>query len=185
MVTRRSLSVASILLAALLSACGTVKVDLPPSTGPKIAVAPAAAKSVVLAVQGSKTATDSKDWNDFKAEWRKAITASAATAGIKAQVQDEPAPAASADPAVLVVLNIHDYRFVTQGARFAVGIMTGNAFVDAEALFFELPARTAVGTRQYKTSSSAGHGVFSPMTEKQLAAICDAIVGEVTGRSAP
>lgn len=185
MITRRTLSLASIVLATLLSACGTMKVDLPPSTGPKISVAPAAAKSVVLVVQGSKTATDSKDWNDFKAEWRKAITASAATAGIKAQMQDEPAPAASADPATLVVLNINDYRFVTQGARFAVGIMTGNAFVDAEASFFELPARTAVGTRQYKTSSSAGQGVFSPMTEKQLAAICDEIVREVTGRSVP
>jgi hypothetical protein len=46
-------------------------------------------------------------------------------------------------------------------------------------VFSELPARTAVGTRKYNTSSSAGHGISSAMTEKQLQAISDDVVRSI------
>lgn len=170
----------SVLAAAVALAGCAANVQLGPSGGQKIAVSPAATKQLVLVVDGSAAATQSKDWEQFRGEWRNAITEAAAAAKLDVRYQDSAAPPAT--PAVLARVYINDYRYVTQGARFAVGIMTGNAFVDAEVSFTELPGNTAAGTRKYNTSSSAGQGIFSPMTEKQVRAICDAIVAEVAQR---
>lgn len=167
--------------AVLLAGCAA-SVQLPPSSAPKIALSAAAARQLVLVVDGSRAARESKDWEQFRGEWRTAITEAGAAAKLDVRFHEGSAPAASAGPAVLARVTINDYRYVTQGARFAVGIMTGNAFVDAEVAFSELPANTAAGTRSYNTSSSAGQGIFSAMTEKQVRAICDAIVGEVLRR---
>lgn len=171
---------ATALFAAVLVTGCAANLQLPPSAGPKIAVSPAAAKQLVLVVDGSKTAKDSKDWEQFRSEWRTAITEAGTAAKLDVRYQDS-APA-TASPAVLARVYINDYRYVTQGARYAAGIMTGNAFVDADVSFSELPGNTPAGTRKYNTSSSAGQGIFSPMTEKQVRAVCDAIVGEVAQR---
>jgi hypothetical protein len=166
--------------AALLSlaACAT-QVQLPPA--PKLAVSPTAEQRLVVVVHGSAVAAQSKDWEGFRTEWRNAFAAAAAAAGMTMHFVDKTADA-PADPAVLAVVTINDYRYVTQGARFAVGIMTGNAFVDADVAFSELPAKTALGTRKYNTTSSAGQGIFSPMTEKQIQAISDEIVKSIRSR---
>ncbi len=166
-------------LVILLTGCVS-NVELPPSTGPKIAVSAAAAKQLIFVIQGSRVSS-SKDWDEFRNVWRKDITDSAASAGIKVKFQDSP-PASSSEAAVLAIVTINDYRYVTQGSRFAVGIMTGNAFVDADVAYFELPANTLAGTRKYNTSSAGGQGIFSPMTEKQVKAICDDIIKEITQR---
>lgn len=44
------------------------------------------------------------------------------------------------------------------------------------------PAQTPAGTRKYNTISSAGQGILSPMTEKQLQAISDDIVKSIGSR---
>jgi len=69
---------------------------------------------------------------------------------------------------------------LTPGARYGFGIMTGNAFIDAEAEFIALPAKKSVGSRKYQTSSSAWQGVFSAMTDKQVLAISNEIIREIT-----
>jgi hypothetical protein len=171
--------VCAAVVVALAGCAATVQA---PSAGPKLTVSAAAAKQLVLVVDGSKVAKESKDWEAFRGEWRIAIEAAAKEAGITAQFRDTVTAAATQQPAVLAVVNINDYRYITQGARFAVGIMTGNAFVDAEVSFSELPGNVSAGTRKYNTASSAGQGIFAAMTEKQIKAICDAIVKEVAQR---
>jgi hypothetical protein len=70
---------------------------------------------------------------------------------------------------VLVRINVKDYRHISTGTRWALGGFTGNAHVDAEVDFIELPTKRNLGTRRYSTSSSFWQGVLSPMTDKQLA----------------
>jgi hypothetical protein len=168
-------------VAAVVAGCAAT-VQLPSGTGPRIAVSAAAARQLVLVVDGSKVAKESKDWEQFRGEWRSAIEAAGKEKGVAVSFQDTAAAAASTQPAVLAVVYVNDYRYITQGARFAVGIMTGNAFVDADVSFVELPGQVTAGTRKYNTSSSAGQGIFSPMTEKQVKAICDEIIKEVAQR---
>jgi len=167
--------------AAVVAGCAAT-VQLPASTAPKLAVSPAAARQMVLVVDGSNASKQSKDWEQFRGEWRTACELTGKEKGIGVAYKDTVAAAASAQPAMLAVVNINDYRYITQGARFAVGVMTGNAFVDADVAFIELPANANLGSRKYNITSSAGQGIFSPMTEKQVKAICDAMVNEVMQR---
>lgn len=60
--------------------------------------------------------------------------------------------------------------------------MTGNAYIDADVSFAELPGATTVGTRKYATTSSAMQGVFAPMTENQIRGSSDEIVKDVAQR---
>ena len=66
--------------------------------------------------------------------------------------------------------------------RVGFGIVTGNAFIDADAAFIELPSKRSLGTRKYATTSSAWQGVFPAMTSKQVAALSTEIVQDLKKR---
>ena len=138
-------------------------------------------QAVVLNLDGSSVATQAKDWEPFKGEWRSAMSAAAAAAGVR-YAEQTGAPHATGEPGTLVAIYVDDYRYISPGARFGFGIMTGNAFVDAKATFTDLQGGDALGERRYNTSSSAWQGIFSAMTGKQIEAICKEIVGEVSGK---
>ncbi len=142
---------------------------------------PAAAKRIALDVQGGPTVTASKDWEQFRGVWRTEMAEAAKEKGVTL-VPLETALAPNAEPSTLVTVQVNDYRYVTRAARVTVGIMTGNAYVDSDVSFSELPSRTPVGKRKFSTASSAMQGVFAPMTERQLQGISEEILKEVTGQ---
>lgn len=164
----------------LLSGCAATVTKSSGDAAP-IAVTAEAAKHIAFSVTGSKTATDSKDWAAFKGMWNDAMKAEADAAGRRLTVVEGEAKP-SGDAGTLVVVYVNDYRWVSAGARFAVGVMTGNAFIDSKASFSDLASGRALGERVYNTTSSAGQGIFAPMTDKQIAAICKEIVAEVKAR---
>ena len=147
----------------------------------KLTISAPATKRIVMVVQGSKSATESKDWETLRAQWRSAMSEAAAAAGLSLVNQESVTPL-PADAATLVVVTVQGFRYVSQGARIAVGVMTGNAFINTEVSFAELPANTPAGTRQYSAKSSAGQGLFAAMTDKQVRGICDEIVKDVSQR---
>lgn len=149
--------------------------------GAALSVPAQAAQQVVLNVTGSPTATQSADWEQFKGEWRAAMKSAAAAAGIGYAAQDgKPVP--TGNPGTLLVVHVNDYRYVSSGARLGLGVMTGNAFVDARVQFLDLNSGARFGERSYNTSSSAWQGVFAPMTSKQIEAICKEIVAQIKPR---
>ncbi len=80
----------------------------------------------------------------------------------------------------LVVVNVIDYRYISIGARVMFGIMTGNAFINAQVGFRDLKTGETWATQTYDTKSSAWNGVFAAMTTKQVRAMCHEILGEVS-----
>ena len=56
-----------------------------------------------------------------------------------------------------------------------LGIMTGNAYINAQIKFSNLRDGAAFGEQQYNTTSSASGGVFSKVTPQQV----DTIAGQV------
>ena len=142
------------------------------------AVGAEAGKSVVLNMTGSTVATTAKDWNDFKGLWRDACTQEFTAVGAVFSMQDgEPKP--TGDTGTLVVVNIVDYRYVSTAARMMFGIMTGNAFINAQVTFRDLKSGDVRATKTYDTTSTAWQGIFSGMTTKQVRAMCHEIVGEI------
>ena len=134
-------------------------------------VVPAAsAKKVVMSMTGPKTVVEAKDWADFKREWRETFADYAKAAGIEFGFVDGEAKPQAADGTILLV-NVADYRLVGIGARIWLGVMTGNAYIDAKVKFMNLRDGAPFGEQQYNTSSSAWSGAFAKVTPQQVDAI--------------
>ena len=170
------LQTALILSVLLLTGCAaTVEKS---DNGSAITTATINANKVVVTVQGGSEVTANKDWVDFRTQWNTSMTEAAAKAGLSYTYSPTPV-APAGDNGALVVINVKDYRYITTTARILAGIMTGNAWLDVDVDYRNLDSGNLVGTKNYQTKSSAWGGVFSPMTEKQIDAICAEIIDEI------
>lgn len=125
--------------------------------------------------------TESGDWEQLKGEWRAAMKSAAASIGAKFSAQ-EGKPQPTGELGTLVVVNVNDYRYLSPGARYGFGVMTGNAYVDSTVQFMDLKTGALLGERKYNTSSTAWQGIFSAMTEKQIQAITSEIANEIKAK---
>jgi hypothetical protein len=161
-----------------LTGCASTVQKSDQSAPMPVAVGAAPGKSIVLNMTGSTDSTTAKDWNDFKGLWREACRKDAAAAGAVFSMQEgEPKP--TGDAGTLVVVNVADYRYISNGARIMLGVMTGNAYINAQVTFRDLKSGDVRTSATYDTKSSAWGGVFAAMTTKQVGAMCDKIVGEI------
>ena len=182
----RTLALIAVLGVALLSGCASTP---PGSSAPQTSTAtptvqkplpiPAAsAKKLVLVMSGAKASTEAKDWASFKEEWRATFAAHAKDAGVAFAMQDGEARP-SGDAGTLVSVYVNDYRMVGIGARIFLGVMSGNAYIDAKASYSDLKAGSPFGTRDYNTSSSAWQGIFGKMTPQQVDLIATQVFSEL------
>lgn len=165
--------------AALLSACAAT-VQRPAAAPVEPVAINGDVRQIVLVVEGSDTVRAQEDWTEFRALWNDAIRTSATAAGIQGSVRDNR-PSSLDPPGVVVVVRVDSFRYVSTGARYGLGVMTGNAHIKANAQFIEVPGGKVAATRTYDTASSAWQGIFAPMTVKQVQAITDQIVAEARG----
>jgi hypothetical protein len=178
---KRFVPLAAVVLSLALVGCAAT-VQTAGGAQPALGVPAAASQNLVLVILGDDKATKSADWEALKGEWRGAMRSAAGAQGMNLRFADTlPAPGGSED-GTLVVIRVNDYRYLSPGARFGFGIFTGNAFMDAAVAFSDLRSNRSYGERRYNTSSSAWQGIFSAMTDKQLAAISNEIVGELRRR---
>ena len=141
------------------------------------------ARKVVLKMTGSKVALEAKDWSGFKEEWRATFAEHAKDAGIAFAMRDDAAaPAPAAEDGTLLTVHVNDYRQVGIGARIFLGIMSGNAYIDANVAYSDLNNGQRFGEQAYNTTSSAWHGVFAKMTPQQVDAIASGVFGEIKAR---
>ncbi|MDO9420171.1 MAG: hypothetical protein Q7T66_05865 [Herminiimonas sp.] len=166
-----------VLASILLSGCAA-SVQKSSTHATVIGIPAASTKQIVLNVTGKPELLESADWEQFKGEWRAAMKAAAASIGAKFSSQDSK-PQPTGEVGTLVVVNINDYRYVSPGARYGLGVLTGNAYMDAKVQFNDLETGSSFGERAYNSSSTAWQGVFSAMTEKQVQAMCLEIVNEI------
>ena len=187
--------------AALLTGCASTSQNKPaeatPATpaatavpakseAPVVALQPvrvpaASTKKVVLRMTGAKTSVEARDWSGFKDEWRATFADHAKAAGITFVMQDGEALPPTEDGTLLTV-HVNDYRQVGIGARIFLGVMSGNAFIDAKVAFTDLKTGQRFGEQAYNTTSSAWHGVFAKMTPQQVDAIAGGVFGEIKVR---
>lgn len=171
----------SITVAAIAALTGCAANVTRPSNAPKVAISPAATRHIVLTLTGTPEVVNSADWGAFREEWQTSMGAATSSNGARFTLAEPGAPLGTA-PATLVRVKVNDYRYVTQAKRYGLGVITGNAFMDLDVDFLELPSQRSVGSRKFTTSSSAWQGIFSAMTPKQVEAVSTEIVNEVTAR---
>lgn len=170
-----------VVLSCIVLAGCAASVKRPMGQDVPLGIPVSATSSIYLHVKAAPEVAASEDWEAFRGEWRSAMAADAAAAGREFTYLDTLPPAFER-PGTLVVVDINDYRYLSTGARYGFGVMTGNAYIDAEAGYYVLPDRELAGTRTYATSSSAWQGVFSAMTSKQVAAITAQMLKEIDSR---
>ncbi|CAH0354933.1 hypothetical protein [Aquabacterium sp. CECT 9606] len=153
--------------------------DTPPIAA-AVAVPAAAKRKVVLALTGPKAITESKDWGEFKREWRETFAEHASEASVAYSFSDA-APSPTGEDGTILLVDVADYRIVGIGARIFFGAMTGNAFIDAKVKFSSLRDGAAFGEQRYNTSSSAWGGIFAKMTPQQVDSIASNIFMDLGG----
>jgi hypothetical protein len=161
--------------ALALSGCAANVVK---SGGNDIRVPAESAKKIVLSVSGPATVTGSADWAPFRGELRNAFANEAEASGIAFTMADATAKP-TGEAGTLLAMEVNDYRYLSTGARYGLGIMTGNAYVNAKVRYLDLKTGRLYGEQSVNTSSSAWQGVFSAMTDKQLQAIARDVVGDI------
>jgi hypothetical protein len=149
------------------SGSGSAATEATPRIATPVTVPAASTRKVVMSMTGSKQVVEAKDWADFKREWRDTFADHAKAAGIEFVFVDGEARPQAQDGTLLLV-DVADYRMVGIGARIMLGIMTGNAYIDAKVKFANLRDGAAFGEQQYNTASSAASGIFAKMTPQQV-----------------
>ncbi len=177
-------TVAPLLVAAALALTGcaaTVSRPEGQTSAPAMKIPAEATKRVVLNLQLAPSHPQDEAWRTFKQVWVDIARERVSAQGLAFDTQDGPAKS-QGEAGTLLVVKINDYRHVGVGARMWGGIMTGNAYIDADVQFRDLKRGTSYGERSYNTSSSAGHGVFGAMTPKQIYALVDEMLVEIQRR---
>jgi hypothetical protein len=169
----------SVAVASLVGCAATVTQT--PTSASSPATAPRAqppAGAFVAVVTGGPAVRANGDWQSFLEEWQASLAAAAATAKMPfVFAQDETAIPSNAS--ILVRLTVNDFKYVSTTKRFMLGVMAGNAYMDVDAQYVELPANKLFGSKKFNTSSSAWEGIFSAVTPKQVQTVSEKIVNEV------
>lgn len=145
-----------------------------------ITVAPGAKTSIVVNMDGSQLAKGSSSWSSLTSAFQDGCGKEASATGVPIKFSNGT-PHVTGQDGTLVSLYVNDFRYISKGARVGLGIMTGNAFIDAKATFVDMRSGDVWGDRSYQTKSSALEGIFSAMTAEQAQAICKSIVDVVSG----
>jgi len=161
---------------AMIGCAANVTKSGPPQ--PPLSINATAARSIVMQVQAAPGMPAAGNWEKLKNDWRDGIAIAAGRAGMRVYWA-EGEKSYDSEPAVLVIVKIRNYRYMTPESRIGMGVLTGNAYVNAEVEFFELPAKNLLGTRVYGTTTSAAEGILSATTRQQVLAISNEVIGEI------
>ncbi|WP_017519432.1 DUF4410 domain-containing protein [Pseudomonas nitroreducens] len=138
--------------------------------------------AIVLNITGTERVQNNAEWGVLRNVWMNAMQRQAVAAGMQYSEQVGETRLTQA-PAILVRINVTNFRYLTTSERVNLGVMVGNAWVNSEVQYLDGQTGKLMGSRNYDTSSSAWEGILSAMTDKQLEALSQAIVADVRGAS--
>ena len=175
---KKFLSALALVSCVLMVGCAA-SVKRPNAPADALAIPASATSTIYLLVKSEHDQSD--DWELFRAEWRTAMAKVASVTG-RNFVHLDALPPVFDGPGTFVTVDVNDYRYLSAGARYGFGVMTGNAYIDADAEFYVVPEMEKAGSRKYATSSTAWQGIFSAMTSKQVEAIADQMLRDIDSR---
>lgn len=156
------------------TAGSSAETTVQPRIAAPVAIPPASRRRVVLALTGPAAVVQSKDWDEFRREWRETFADHAREAGIEYSFSDA-VPRPTGQDGTILLVDIDDYRIVGVGSRIFFGAMTSNAFISARVKFSSLRDGVPFGEQQYSTTSSAWSGIFAKVTPQQVDSIATSV----------
>lgn len=155
-----------LLLLSLVGCAASVKQQH--SSGP-LPIPAEAKRELSVSFKGNDKVRANEQWPNLQQMWRDALGRAANGAGYTV----------SNDGRLAIRIEVLNFRYMSSGTRYGLGVMAGNAWIDAIVSFEDRKTGRVYGTRQYNTSSSAWEGVFSAMTADQIEALSRTIVDEI------
>jgi uncharacterized lipoprotein YajG len=157
--------------AATAPAAGTAPAAASTASGNEAGRRATAARQVRIAVRAAPAVQQDANWPAVRDLWQQALADAAQARGLRV--------ATGAGPTVQIDVQVNGFRYVATGARWALGVFTGNATMDVTASLTEQPGRRSLGSERYQTSSRAMEGIFSAATPKQIEALAARIVESI------
>lgn len=173
----RLLGVCAIAGTLLFAGCAATVTKNGPSQTP-LNVSASAKKDIIFQVKPARGMPGAGNWDALKNDWRYGMALAADKASMHLTWQDGDAIQNEA-PGVFVVVNVRNFQYMEPESRLLGGVLAGNAYLNAEIEFYELPMKRLLGTRVYGTSTSAMEGIFSATTKEQIKAMSTEIVKEI------
>jgi len=133
---------------------------------------------VVLVLNGNAAIQSNSDWRAFREEWQTSMVTATAEAKMPFVFAKSEEPL-DANAGTLVRVKVNNFRYISQTTRFMVGVLAGNATMDVDVEYLELPSKKPLGSKKFNTSTSAWEGIFSAATPKQVQAVSAQIVKDV------
>lgn len=163
-----------VVVAALLLVGGcAAKVTSSADQTPIPVYADAKTTLVVLFKADAKVQANEK-WPLLKSKWLEALRTRGQAKGLQVLTERPKTPA------TLATIEVTNFRYMSSGLRYSVGVMAGNAWISAQVRYQDATSGETLATRNYDTSSSAWEGVFSAMTSDQIKALATTIIDDVT-----
>jgi uncharacterized protein YceK len=174
-------AILALIAITLLSGCAATVNKHGPTN--QLTIAADAKQNLVVNFTGNSKVESNARWGALKTSWRNALQSEASTAGYALKEQ-AGTPRLGSEPGTILLVDVSNFRYLTPAMRYSLGIMVGNAWVDADVSFLDLQTGQTIGVRKYNTSSTAWEGVFSAMTDEQLQALAKEMISEVRSAKA-
>lgn len=173
--TKRIALLSSLIVATALVGCAaSVKQsnvsEARPATQAVSSPASTSRGGIAVVLTGTDAITKSSDWPSLTNDWQELLPDSASETKVNATfIASENG--LSENQTMLVRIKVNDFRYISTAKRFMLGVMAGNAYMDLDIEYVQLPSRQVVSSKKINTSSSAWEGIFSAVTPKQVNAV--------------
>lgn len=138
--------------------------------------------AVAIVVTGSDSLRGNSDWASLTNDWQELVPDVATELHTSASyVASESALTSS--QTMLVRIKVNDFRYMSTAKRFLMGVLAGNAYMDLDIEYVQLPSMQVVGSKKINTSSTAWEGIFSAVTPKQVYAVSRVVLQDAIGAS--
>lgn len=136
--------------------------------------------TVAIVVTASDAVRQNSDWASLTNDWQELVPDVASELHTSASyIASESALTSS--QTMLVRVKVNDFRYMSTARRFVMGILAGNAYMDLDVEYVQLPAMQVVSTKKINTSSTAWEGIFSAVTPKQVSAVSRIVLTDAIG----
>lgn len=136
-------------------------------------------RHIAVLVNPSSHASSTSEWGRLRQDLRGGLSAAAMKNGVRCELVDTDAKLADSSAGTLVQVNVFNFKYISEEDRVISGIWGGDAFINVEVEFYQLPGKRLIGKRRYSTSTSALEGALSAATSKQASAIGQEVMAEL------
>jgi hypothetical protein len=181
---KRFLHLSTLAIAVALSGCAATVKQSSLGSSPTASVSKASAAQARGAVAIVLTASDelrqSSDWASLTNDWQELVPDAASELHTSANfIASESA--LTSNQTMLVRVKVNDFRYMSTAKRFLMGVLAGNAYLDLDVEYVQLPGMQVLSTKKINTSSSAWEGIFSAVTPKQVYAVSRLVLTDAIG----